>query len=168
MTNAPAVAAPTAWVTLESVPWDLAEVHELREEQQVELRARYGQGEPGPPPTGHGLVAMVLVRADGEPVACGAVQDITGEYPDLGPGRIGEIKRVFVRPEARRRGLSRLVMAALHEHARDARLDRLVLETGMLQPEACALYEACGYTLIDNYGPYVTDPVSLCYTLSLT
>ncbi|MEP7762633.1 GNAT family N-acetyltransferase [Sanguibacter sp. 25GB23B1] len=157
-----------AGVTLETVPWDLAEVHELREEQQVELRGRYGRGEPGPPPTGHGLVAMVLVRVDGRTSACGAVQDITGEHPDLGPGRIGEIKRVFVRPEARRRGLSRLVMGALHEHARDARLDRLVLETGMLQPEACALYEACGYTLIENYGPYVTDPVSLCYTLSLT
>jgi hypothetical protein len=58
-------------------------------------------------------------------------------------------------------------MSALHEHARAAGLERLVLETGMLQPEACALYEACGYTLVDNYGPYVTDPVSLCYALPL-
>lgn len=156
-----------AGVTLETVPWDLAEVHELREEQQVELRGRYGQGEPGPPPTGHGLVAMVLVRVDGEPSACGAVQDISGEYADLGPGRIGEIKRVYVRPSARRRGLSRLVMSALHEHARAAGLERLVLETGILQPEACALYEACGYMLLENYGPYVTDPLSLCYALDL-
>lgn len=155
-------------VTLETVPWDLTEVEVLREEQQVELRGRYGTGEPGPPPTGHGLVAMVIVRDAGEAVACGAVQDITGEYPDLGPGRIGEVKRVYVRPAARRRGLSRLVMSALHERARAAGLERLVLETGMLQPEACALYEACGYTLIDNYGPYVTDPVSLCYALPLT
>ncbi|WP_098456007.1 GNAT family N-acetyltransferase [Sanguibacter antarcticus] len=153
---------------VETVPWDLAEVDALRREQQVELRGRYGSGEPGPPPTGRGLVAMVLVRVDGEPSACGAVQDITGEHPDLGAGRTGEIKRVFVRVSARRRGLSRLVMAALHEHARDAGLDRLVLETGMLQPEAIALYEACGYSLIDNYGPYATDPVSLCYAYDLT
>lgn len=155
-------------VTVELVPWDLDEVAVLRDEQQVELRGRYGAGEPGPPPTGDGLVAMVLVRVDGVASACGAVQDITGEYADLGPGRIGEIKRVYVRPPARRRGLSHLVMATLHDQAREAGLGRLVLETGLLQPDAIALYESQGYTLIDNYGPYITDLVSICYSLELS
>ncbi|KAK1828084.1 class I glutamine amidotransferase-like protein [Podospora conica] len=70
-----AAAGPRAGtdVTVELVPWDLDEVAVLRDEQQAELRGRYGAGEPGPPPTGDGLVAMVLVRVDGVASACGAV-----------------------------------------------------------------------------------------------
>lgn len=110
------------------------------------------------PPDGTFLVAWL----DGEPVGCGAVRPlVTGE-----PG-VGEIKRMYTAPVARRRGVSRAVLSALEAAAAELGYRRLQLETGQRQPEAIALYEGYGWQRIANYGEYADDPLSVCYAKDL-
>ncbi len=79
-------------------------------------------------------------------------------------GRLSaEIKRMYVAPSGRRRGLARAVLAHLEETARDAGADVIVLETGTAQPEAIALYESSGYEPVEKFGHYSWSPKSRCY-----
>lgn len=105
------------------------------------------------PPAGCFLVAWI----DGEPVGCGAVKPL-----DLDPS-IGEIKRMFTAPGARRRGVSRALLEALEQRAAALGYDHLQLETGTQQPEAMALYESHGWHPIEPYGHYRESPDSVCY-----
>ncbi|MBP2338597.1 GNAT superfamily N-acetyltransferase [Saccharothrix coeruleofusca] len=127
---------------------------------------RYGDGDITPvepaqfaPPLGHFLVGYL----DGVPVACGGwrAHDEDPEEPLL-PGD-AEIKRMYVVDSARGRGLSRVVLAALERAAAEAGRTRMVLETGLRQPEAIRLYETSGYARIDNFGVYRHHPESLCF-----
>lgn len=153
------VPGPGPDLSLSLVPWDDDAAARLRAEQQAELRDRYGEDDIGHDMTGEAVTAMVLVRLGGEPVACGALQDASAQ---LGVG-VGELKRMFVRPHARGRGLSRLVLAELEHLARESGLGRLVLETGVRQPEAVGLYRSAGYRRIPDYGEYIEEPTSVCY-----
>jgi GNAT superfamily N-acetyltransferase len=74
-----------------------------------------------------------------------------------------EIKRMYVVPEARGRGLSRQMLLALEGRARELGARRIVLETGRRQPEAVRLYETSGYTRIEGFGHYADAPLSLSY-----
>jgi GNAT superfamily N-acetyltransferase len=95
------------------------------------------------PPAG----VFVVARLDGEPVGCGAVRPVTGGVP-----RVGEIKRMYTSPAARRRGVSRVLLAHLEVEAAVLGYNRLQLETGLRQPEAIALYESSGYRPIPDFG----------------
>lgn len=99
-------------------------------------------------------VVFVAALVDGEPAGCGAVVTI-------GP-RLGELSRIYVRETARRRGVGKAILAWIEAHAR-ANFDRLVLETGVAQPESIALYESCGYTAIPCWGASADNPKSRCY-----
>lgn len=93
---------------------------------------------------------------DGETiVACGAVKILADD------GVYGEIKRVFVTPAARGRGLSRQIMDVLERHlvTQGVRIARL--ETGPLQPEALGLYRRLGYVTRAAFGRYAADPLSV-------
>ena len=79
----------------------------------------------------------------------------------------GEIKRMYVKPELRRRGISRVVLEELEARARAIGYTELVLETGTRQPEAIALYESADYESIEPYGFYKDAPSSRCYAKSL-
>jgi GNAT superfamily N-acetyltransferase len=92
---------------------------------------------------------------DGEPVACGGVC----RYDPA----TAEIRRMYVVPAARRRGLSRQILAALEEEARNLGYELVRLETGHLQPEAIALYASSGFAPIPRYRPYVEDERSVCF-----
>jgi GNAT superfamily N-acetyltransferase len=70
---------------------------------------------------------------------------------------------MYVAPAARGRGLSRLVLAALEDEARELGYSFLRLETGDRQPEAIKLYASAGYEPIARYGPFVDDPRSVCF-----
>ncbi|UCN15375.1 GNAT family N-acetyltransferase [Cellulomonas iranensis] len=153
----------TGDVRVERVAWDDADARVLRDEQQAELRARYGDDDVGHAMTGDGIVATVLVRLDGAPVACGVLRDVSA---GMGAGT-GEVKRMYVRPDARGRGLSRRVLAELEDAARAHGCTRLVLETGVLQPEAIGLYLAAGYRPVENYGEYVGVVDSRCFERDL-
>lgn len=88
--------------------------------------------------------AFLLLLEGDSAVACGGLRT-------LGPG-LGEVKRMYVVPAARRRGHARRLLGALEDAAREAGLERLRLDTNAQQPEALKLYEACGYTEIRDYN----------------
>jgi GNAT superfamily N-acetyltransferase len=106
-------------------------------------------------PAGHFVVGYV----DGVPVAMGGWRRL-GARPGLPSANAAEIKRMYVAPSARMRGLSRVVLAELETSARAAGVDWLVLETGRPQTSALELYRSSGYTEVDGtpYGHYVGEP----------
>ena len=75
----------------------------------------------------------------------------------LSPG-VAEIKRVYVVPRFRRRGLAQVVVVALEESSVAAGHRSVVLNTGREQPEALALYADLGYRPIEGYGIYACSP----------
>lgn len=78
----------------------------------------------------------------------------------LKPG-YGEVKRMYVKPEARGLGAARRLMALLEQAAREAGSPLMTLETGPSQPEAIALYERQGYARCGPFGDYRDDPLSV-------
>src|SRR5690606_15577726 len=108
--------------------------------------------------TGDSGVFLVATVA-GEPVGCGAPRQIA-------PGT-GEIKRMYVAPSHRGRGLGNKLLAELERHARRLGLSELVLETGAAQPEALGLYRRAGFTGIPRFGAYRDSPASICLGKSL-
>ncbi|MBS41651.1 MAG: GNAT family N-acetyltransferase [Nocardioides sp.] len=140
----------------------------LVEAVQEEYVVRYGERDATPvvpadfdPPAGTFLVAHLGDR----PVASGAWR--RREMTVLGESRVVEVKRMYVAPEGRRRGLARQVLAALEASARESGARAVVLETGVRQPEAIALYESCGYQRIPAYGHYKDDPLCVCFARRL-
>lgn len=156
-------------VTVATVPADDAAAERLRSRQQAELAVRYGEPDAGTF-TPEAALANVVVRDHGEPVAFVALRDVSGTPDGRGgahPARTGEVKRLYVEPAHRGRGHARTAMRALHERAVAAGLDRLVLETGTLQPESIDLYLSLGYVPIESYGHYAGQPLSRCFALDL-
>lgn len=139
--------------------WDDPELVRLRADQQAELADLYdGEADLEPVLPPEEMLATVVVRANGQVVACGSLRD-AGRY---GEG-YGELKRMYVIPAWRRRGLSRLVLARLEQLAVEHGLRRLILETGTRQVEAIGLYRSAGYRRIPAYGPYDERSLSVCY-----
>ena len=102
----------------------------------------------------------VVAYADDEPVGCGA-------FKEYAPDSV-EIKRMFVQPTHRQRGVARTVLAELETWATELGYANCVLETGKRQPEAIALYERSGYELTPNYGQYIGIDNSVCLRKTLT
>ena len=75
-----------------------------------------------------------------------------------------EVKRMWTRPQYRRRGLADHVLGELEDAALDVGYSRLILETGPRQPEAEALYTRRGYSRIEFYGHY---PDASAFSLDL-
>jgi len=103
----------------------------------------------------HDDVRHLVGVVDGRAVACGAVQALDAAT--------GEIKRMYVRPAYRGRGIARQMLTALEEMAFAAGHTVLRLETGTYLPAAVALYSSAGYGRIPRYGEYVGNPYSLCF-----
>ncbi len=149
-------------VTVHAESWEGADGEALRAAQRAELDDRYGNDnhEPGQAPTAHS-VSVFLVARDGSGAALGC-----GGLRLLEPG-VAEIKRMYVLPAARGTGVARAILRALERQAVARGVRRLVLETGPAQPDAIRFYEREGYHRIDNFGPYVGEPLSVCYARSL-
>jgi GNAT superfamily N-acetyltransferase len=94
--------------------------------------------------------AFLLAHADGAAVACGGVRTLATA--------LGEVKRMYVVPAARRRGIARRLLGALEDVAASLGHTRVRLDTNAVQPEAVALYHACGYVEIADYNgnPFAT------------
>jgi putative acetyltransferase len=75
---------------------------------------------------------------------------------------VGEIKRVFVKSQYRRKGIAEQMMKYLEEQAVEHGFKLLRVETGAKQPEAIAMYQKLGYYDIPKYGEYINDPNSIC------
>jgi putative acetyltransferase len=89
---------------------------------------------------------------DGAAVGCGAVVLLDG---------YGELKRMFVPPAQRGRGVAKAIITFLEAHAVQRNCRLLRLETGIHQPEAHGLYAHAGYTRRGPYGDYPDDPLSI-------
>lgn len=90
-------------------------------------------------------------------VGCGALRRLS--VPGLEDA--AEVKRMYVVPEARGRGVARVVLDALEGEARAIGAARMVLETGDQQPEAIALYTRAGFEAIPRFGEAWTHPLSI-------
>jgi putative acetyltransferase len=100
-------------------------------------------------------VFFVGASIDASLAGCGAVKTMGDD------GVYGEIKRVFVAPAYRGRGLSAAIMQVLERHLIDRGVPLARLETGTLQPEALGLYRRLGYQERAPFGRYRPDPLSV-------
>ena len=98
---------------------------------------------------------FLIVYKEGVPVGCGALRLLDAET--------AELKRMYVAPTARGTGLGRRLVTALEAEARALGVRRLVLETGVRQEAALALYRATGFHPIALFGEYCLSPgTSIC------
>jgi len=148
--------------TLERVRYDSDAAHQLIEELQEEYVLRYGGRDETPvdpddfaPPRG----SFFLVHRDGEVVGCAGLRRRSED--DV------EVKRMFVRRPFRGRGYSRDLLALVEAEARTLGFTRVLMETGLAQPEAMHLYETSGYERIPGFGHYRNEPQNRCYAKSL-
>ena len=115
-----------------------------------------------PPESHHGIdiaalsqpnvIFAVARAANGVAVGCGAVV-LEAEF--------GELKRMFVSPAHRGQGVARAILDVLEREGAHRTVFRFVLETGVRQPEAVALYERAGYERCGPFGSYADDPLSV-------
>ncbi len=78
-----------------------------------------------------------------------------------------EIKRMYVHPDHRKKGIASSVLVALEIWAKEVGYDYTILETGKNQPEAINLYQKLNYTIIPNYPPYEKIDNSVCMKKTL-
>jgi GNAT superfamily N-acetyltransferase len=117
-----------------------------------ELTRRYGGSEEGKhlstdellPPRG----LFLLARLDGDLVGGVGLRPISD--PAL---EVGEVKRLWVRSDQRRRGVGLALMDEVEERARRLGYRQLYLESGYAQPEALELYRGSGWDAVDEYPP---------------
>lgn len=136
----------------------------LVEEVQLEYVARYGSRDETPLAPGYfeePAGAFFVGYLDSVPVATGAWR-LRSDVTALGLSAAAEIKRMYVAPGGRRRGLARAMLAHLEETALAAGAEVMILETGTEQPEALALYASAGYEPIPGFGFYRTSPLNRC------
>ena len=129
---------------------------ELATAALADLSERYGgEGDSTPiqpgefdPPEGAFLVAYV----DHVPAGCAGFRTLAEDE------MTAELKRMYVAPTFRGRGLAKALLVAVEDAARQAGRKRLWLETGTAQPEAISLYERSGYARIADFGHYKGYP----------
>lgn len=103
---------------------------------------------------------VVVAYDEAKPVGCGAIKEFA---PDT-----MEVKRMFVPDLQRGKGIASLVLLELENWAAEMDFKRCILETGIKQPEAIALYKKSGYQVIKNYGQYENVANSVCFEKILT
>lgn len=102
---------------------------------------------------------VVVAYDDGEPSGCGAIKEFA---PD-----IMEIKRMYVRPEKRKKGIAFKILTELETWSHEMSYTKSILETSLNQQEAIGLYKKKGYTLIPNFGQYIGVDNSICFEKQL-
>ncbi|MCL3819764.1 GNAT family N-acetyltransferase [Aeromicrobium wangtongii] len=150
----------TGDLRLERVAFDQPDAVALRDAMVDEVNAVYGSqrdygsnaGAKGIDPAS--VVATIVGYVGERPVAHALLRRLGDDI---------EIKRMYVRPEARGQGGADALMAALEDEARAAGARRLILHTGDRQDAAIRTYQRHGYTPIEVYEPYVGMPASLCF-----
>lgn len=101
------------------------------------------------------LKHVVVAYANDVASGCGAMKEIT-------PG-VMEIKRMYTSPTQRGKGIAKAILKKLEKQAKEIGMRKAVLETGIRQHEAIALYHRQGYSPIENYGQYAGVETSLCF-----
>ena len=106
------------------------------------------------------LETVVIAVADGKAIGCGCFKEFDGHSV--------EVKRMFVAPEARGKGVGARILAELETWAAERGYKRAVLETGKNQPEAITLYRKSGYAVVENYGQYAGFEMSVCFAKEIS
>jgi len=105
------------------------------------------------------LKQAVVIYDDAIPVACGAFKPYTEDCI--------EIKRMYVLPQKRGKGIASILLCELEEWGRALKYKRAILETGKKQADAIALYSKNGYSIIPNFGQYANVENSVCFEKQL-
>jgi putative acetyltransferase len=143
-------------INILEVPPDSADAVQLIGELDDHLLAH-----PYPPQSRHAFSVDKLLRErvvffvtyyDGQLAGCGGVK-MFDDY--------GEVKRMFVRPIHRGRGLGKAMLNRLAEYAQSKGAKVLRLETGIYEVEAIGLYQSWGFSRRTPFGEYVEDPLSV-------
>lgn len=98
---------------------------------------------------------VVVAYEDKRALGCGAIK----EYDPT----TMEVKRMYVLPESRGKGIATKILSELENWARELSCEKCILETGKRQPEAMGLYKKYGYKIIPNYAQYADIENSLCF-----
>jgi len=98
---------------------------------------------------------VIVAYHEGVPAGCGCFRE-TEDANKV------EMKRMYVRENARGQGIAKAVLRELEAWAKEAGIEKAVLETGPNQPESISLYKKLGYSMIEKYGPYVDREDSIC------
>jgi putative acetyltransferase len=106
-----------------------------------------------------GRGAFLVARDGDRAVGCGAVR--------LVDRATAEVKRMYVDPDHRGKGVGWAVLVSLETTARELGARRLVLETGIYQDAAISLYRRAGFKQIECWGEYASSPTSICYEKNL-
>lgn len=154
---------------IEVATYDHPDARKLVEEVQQEYVVRYGG--PDSTPVDDGEFALprgvfLIGYRDGQAVASGAWRAHDGDEPGFRDGD-AELKRMYVVPPARGLGLARAMLAELERTASEAGRSRMLLETGLAQPEAIGLYVSSGYHEIPKFGVYACEPDSRCFARAI-
>lgn len=102
---------------------------------------------------------VLLAYLREKPVGCGAVKPFDQTTM--------EVKRMYVLPENRNLGIAQKILQHLEKWTHELGFEKCILETGIKQTEAIALYRKCGYRQIPNYGQYAGVENSLCFEKSV-
>ncbi|NYH79579.1 GNAT superfamily N-acetyltransferase [Actinopolyspora biskrensis] len=154
---------------IETGAYDHPDAVELIEQLQQEYLHRYGGPDTTPltpadflPPRG-----LFLIGYHAElPVAIGGWRGQEASTDGFRDGD-AELKRMYVVPSARGLGCARALMAELEREAASAGRRRMVLETGLQQPEAIGLYRSSGYHETAKFGVHRCEPDSRCFAKEL-
>jgi len=105
------------------------------------------------------LKNALLVYEDAIAVGIGAYKEYDSET--------AEIKRMFVLPEHRNKGIASKILTELENWAKEEKYSFSILETGYLQKDAIHLYQKMGYEVIENFGQYIGVENSICMKKTL-
>lgn len=106
------------------------------------------------------LIKHVVVAYDNDkPVGCGAIKEYAADTM--------EVKRMFVSPHLRGKGIASAVLKELEDWCREMKYSTYILETSVRLPEAIMLYEKRGYERIPRYGQYENVEVNVCFEKQL-
>jgi putative acetyltransferase len=139
-------------ISIETVTAPTGAVRALVAELDAELRAHYADRQR------HGLgiealfkpgIHFIAACLDEKPAGCGGV-GLSGDY--------GELKRMYVRPWARGRGVAQHILASLEQTARSKGVKIVRLETGIHQHAAIRFYEKSGFTPRAAFAQYSAMP----------
>lgn len=149
--------------SLRSVPFHDPHARALVAELYAEQLTRYARADPPDddpivyaPPDG----AFLLLCADGIPVGCGGYRALDATT--------GEIKRLYVQPAHRGKAFGRRILTALEEHGRTVGATALLLETGVRNTTAIALFESAGFTRVSGYVPHRDQYVNRAFRKTLS
>jgi putative acetyltransferase len=103
---------------------------------------------------------IIVVYENDIAVACGAIKEYSSDTM--------EVKRMYVQPEVRGKGIASMILNELETWAKDLGYAETILETNRSMQNAIDLYLKNGYKIIENYGQYIGVANSVCMEKRIT